>query len=341
MNTSVVVIGKDIRNSIRPMRDALVAQLGRNVPVVFVLDRCRDGSYEEAEMLKVNFIKRDAGFDGFCAGSARNLGLANVDPTHNVLFLDGDRIPTGLSPALIETAIKKFDLTLLGVKNDPRRWISEDFAINPFRRHYTNNDVFSMGILFSRTAIQRMTAVQHGWLFNEAFDGLWGMEDNFVGAIAAMLEMRMGAFPKSVYLDGRITDWRSQHGYAEQLELFDAMLKKYRREFSIRNGESMSEMDWSAIPDVPDEYLEETSVSDSKQAIRRRKINLFSEFSGLGEEDELETGEGDNDEPETPEEAPEAPPENPAETPSPVLSKSEPLSSDVKLAPGPQQSLFQ
>jgi hypothetical protein len=190
-------------------------------------------------------------------------------------------------------------------------------------------------------AIQRMTAVQHGWLFNESFDGLWGMEDNFVGAIAAMLDMRIGAFPKSVYLDGKITDWRSQHGYNEQLELFDAMLKKYRREFSIRNGEMLATLDWSLVPDAPDEYQEETSMSNSHRAIRRRKISLFGEFSGLGEEEVLETSEDDDEDTENPTEPPKESPKDPPDDPVPVLGEAKPLGGDKKLTPDPQQSLFQ
>ena len=55
-----------------------------NANRIFVLDRCTDGSKELLESYNETYIERNDAV-GFCAGSARNIGLKHTNPRETIL----------------------------------------------------------------------------------------------------------------------------------------------------------------------------------------------------------------------------------------------------------------
>lgn len=201
-NLSIVIINKDQEVAIPLMVEALKKQLP-NTERCFVLDRCVDKSKQILIDLGEKFVENHEGV-GFCAATARNLGLNNVNINNDVLFLDGDRIPYNLSIDLIQQALDTFDLTLIKCEIDKARpWFTDSFRSNP-HYHTFNNCVWSCGFSIRRSAIENIKTINNGRLFNELFNGRWGYEDLNLGDMALVLNLTCGAFPDFTYLDGEL-----------------------------------------------------------------------------------------------------------------------------------------
>lgn len=199
----IVVISKNQAKSLEQM----INTLRIDIPIanrIFVLDRCTDGSKELLERNNEFFVERtDA--EGFCAGSARNLGLKYTNPEHDVLFLDGDRIPHNLNYERIAQMLYYFDISMIKNEKDSRNWFVNIPSIN-IHRYKTNNNVWSSAILLRRSAVNKISeVVGNGNLFDPIFDGHWGCEDEYLGDVAYSLGMISGGFPSHIYVEGTTT----------------------------------------------------------------------------------------------------------------------------------------
>lgn len=202
----IVIISKNQHESLKEM----MFTLRLDIPTanrIFVLDRCTDGSKEFLESHNEFFIERhDA--EGFCAGSARNLGLKHTNPEHDVLFLDGDRIPHNLNYERIVQMLYYFNISMIKNQKDSRQWFVNVPSINIYmsKTHNDNNNVWSSAILLRRSAINKISeVVGNGNLFDPIFDGHWGCEDEYLGDVAIHFGMISGGFPSSIYVEGETT----------------------------------------------------------------------------------------------------------------------------------------
>lgn len=213
----IVIISKNQKQAIEKMLKVLTFDLP-NCNRIFVLDRCTDGSKEFLESQNEFFIERhDA--EGFCAGSARNLGLKYTNPEHDVLFLDGDRIPHNLNYERIAQMLYYFNISMIKNEKDTRNWFVNVPSINTQYRNY-NNNVWSSAILLRRTAINEISnIVGNGNIFDTIFDGNWGCEDEYLGDVAYSLGMISGGFPSHIYVEGTTTpSTNSSDEYRNQVE---------------------------------------------------------------------------------------------------------------------------
>lgn len=207
---AVVVISHNQSRYVRPMIQALRAQLPF-VPITMVFDRCTDDSVAIAEKEGIaHVVNRQDGFVGFRAGSNRNIGK-DLNPNKHILFLDGDRIPSGLNMDLVKRAATFFGITCisLGPHHERRGGLafSSGFKKNTqvwpgSITHHQDNSVYSSGVMVSREVIQDIGNTLDGQLFLNRFDGVHGDEDIMLGNIAGLLGYTAGFFPISVSTAG-------------------------------------------------------------------------------------------------------------------------------------------
>lgn len=201
-NISIVIVSKDQATEIKHMASVLQEQLP-NIERLFVLNRCIDNSKQVMTELGEKFIEITEGV-GFRIATAKNVGLQHVNPDNDVLFIDGDRYPHNISIELINTALKKFDITVLKCENEiSRLWVNNEFTKNP-NQHRLYNDVWGCGFVIRRSAIEKIKNINNGRLYTELFNGSWGEEDQNIGDMSYCLDLTCGAFPMYVYLNGEL-----------------------------------------------------------------------------------------------------------------------------------------
>jgi len=232
----VVIISHNQAALLSEMVYSLRAQL--SFPRLFVLDRCTDGSSDLLDSLGEEYIIKDDG-DGWEAGRVRNVGLSHVGYTSPVLMLDGDRVPSGLSDSLLEEASRKYDITLLGVSRDHRKFF-KDFDFSPNDKWGScKNGVYTAGFLISSSALNTITAYNGGFLFNPCFDGLWGYEDMSLGDVGAHLGLTCGTFPRYAWVRGTFDTQVTKDHDATQHGKREILASKMRSE-----GKSGSLLRW-------------------------------------------------------------------------------------------------
>jgi len=199
---NIVIISKNQENTLHIMVNALK----KSFPTfkrIFVLDRCTDNSESVLTDLNEHYIKNDIGI-GFCAGTARSLGAQHTDPYSDILFLDGDRIPSNINEQLVYNALHLYDITLIKGEIEPRKWFSDDFTYNP-NYGLADSHVWTCGFAIRREAVQVITKINHNTLFNNLFDGEYGWEDLHLGDVAYHCGLTCGGFPKSSYVEGELS----------------------------------------------------------------------------------------------------------------------------------------
>lgn len=166
---------------------------------VFVLDRCTDNSIEVCKSLGVNYITTTDDLQGFQAGYARNLGVK--DYSGDVIFIDGDRIPTIPFDSDLLTNLQKYDTCLFPVQSDIRHTHHHtEFRDNP-KYGLMANDFYSCGLYLSSKAIQSLQDFQ-GFIFDPEFNGRWGDEDAMLGDVCYDRGLSCGLVPTHYCLSG-------------------------------------------------------------------------------------------------------------------------------------------
>lgn len=170
--------------------------------ICYVLDRCTDGSNSVTFPINVKKVINREGF-GFLAGKMRDIGASSMDINKPILFLDGDKVPQG-DLSLLENL--PYSAVCLGVQKDPRPWIQTGEGPIPWGGDFMNpnNDVYSCGIYL--TPLAMLAAKKHSKqdrIFNEAFDGVWGEEDRYLGDILHMEGLTIG-YTSRVILSGSV-----------------------------------------------------------------------------------------------------------------------------------------
>lgn len=210
----IIVITKNQKQYIQPMIDALNDQLP-GVPRLFSVDR----DPETAALLREldeHYVENRENVDGFFAGKTRDAGLQALGIS-DTLFFDGDRVPAGLTPDIAYEALWRYDLTLIGIINDPRGDLfTENWHENPYSGVFENK-VWTPGIILRGGMIKRIVDLQGGRLFHPAFDGRWGQEDCFLGDTVHFLGGVIGCCPESVRLAGGFYDYHAMTGYDKQV----------------------------------------------------------------------------------------------------------------------------
>lgn len=189
---NVVIIGHDEGASI----DVMLRSLPRNWKIVYVADRCTDGSVQELRALGVKTVDTTPlGLEGRHTSTCRNLGLSLCDKGADVLFLDGDRYPV---KGNLVNAYENMstDVLCLPVEDDGRT--PENFDVN-YGRVFCG--VFSCGMIMRRAAIEAVQRFQQGMLFNEQLQQYWGIEDTSLGDVCYHLGLT-AALTNEVILRG-------------------------------------------------------------------------------------------------------------------------------------------
>lgn len=189
---NVVVIGHNEGYSI----DAMLRPLPKGWKVIYVADRCTDGSMQELRALGVRTVDTTSlGLKGRHTSTCRNLGLSLCDKDADVLFLDGDRYPVKGDLVKAYNAMRT-DVLCLPVEDDWRT--PENFELN-YGRVYCG--VYSCGMFMRRAAIEAVQRFQHGMLFNEHLQQSWGIEDTSLGDVCYHLGLT-AALTNEVILRG-------------------------------------------------------------------------------------------------------------------------------------------
>lgn len=217
-----VVISHNQKESIEPMRNAI------DVPTLFVLDRCTDGSQEKCKRLGVDFITNEIG-SGRQVSRARNLG-ANKFPNDDILFLDGDRIPLFPVSQLEQST---FGVTLVKSETDVRDRISQGSWVEEPLWGTFHNGLFSSCVLIRRLYIDQVIA-DYGHLFDEEFTE-WGEEDRHLGDLLWAVGASCGFADNSWRVSGRSTMKEEKAAeFANMSQLRVRKLFGYGMEFLIR-----------------------------------------------------------------------------------------------------------
>ena len=170
---------------------------------VFVFDRC-----EPVE--GVNYILNPSG-TGFLAGRMRDIGANGIDD--DILFLDGDKVPTGDIVFDINRLRNKYDCICYGVSSENETselrafmQVDDTDGIMPFQleNHPCASGCYSCGMWLSKEAIQTLRKFNEGRIFHSDFDGEWGDEDNFLGDELYYSGFRIG-YSTHVRLAGTIS----------------------------------------------------------------------------------------------------------------------------------------
>lgn len=199
LNPLVIIISKDQAPELPDMVYALRGQLP-NIARMFVLDRCSDNSAEILDSMCEAYIEKESG-TGWEAGAARDFGMSYLNYDRDFLFLDGDRIPSGLTEKILIDAFGTYDICLMKLEADLRPWFQHNFTTNPNLGKYMN-DTFTAAFTITNRAVQAIRKVNGGRLFNSVFDGKWGYEDMSMGDLAHTLGFTCGGFPKHVLVNG-------------------------------------------------------------------------------------------------------------------------------------------
>jgi hypothetical protein len=210
----VIIIAKDQRDNLEEMLFSLRAQLP-SFPRLFVLDRCTDSSAEYLGMQGERFLEKFDG-EGWEAGKVRNRGLEFFKYSGDFFLLDGDRFPSGLTEEIVLKALKLYDVTLMPVERDPRKWIDNSipgkFSDNPNIGERANG-FYTPGFTIRDKALKKCIAANGGNLFNPLMDGVWGYEDMAFGDLAASLELSCGAFPGVTWVSGGFDTKNTEEAY--------------------------------------------------------------------------------------------------------------------------------
>lgn len=219
---NIVIISHNQKQYIEEFRNVL-QEFFQNSPRIFVFDRCKEGA-KEAERLGENFILNTFG-SGFMAGYCRDLGLKTLG-NDDTMFLDGDRIPVGLTEDLTKKALELYDITLLRSQYEIRSGLfrRDEFAVNHLFKRYSYNCVYSCGMVLRKEIIIKVKELQNDRLFHQTFDGAFGEEDTFLGSVIYYLGGTCGLFPNSIFVKG---SFRSKQKI--DVESFNKQMDKRRK----------------------------------------------------------------------------------------------------------------
>ena len=217
-NLALVVLIHDQAQNLPRLIAAYRGLASQPALFVFVLDRCTDDSKSILASSGLNCsIVEVSHAASFMAGANRDLGLTEAEkqlPNCDVVFLDGDCVPTC---DLIEAHARNlginrdFPIATIGRRvneNDAGQDLHDDTRIihaRANRRVFGAEDrlvltkvpansrmlTWSCNLGLNRMMIElcRWTNDQisatRGRIFNDAFDGRWGGEDDFVGLTAS------------------------------------------------------------------------------------------------------------------------------------------------------------
>jgi len=189
---NIVIIGMNEGESVKNLAESLKDTSN----VIYIADRCTDNSLELLSQTNFKVIDTTSlNLQGRQTSFCRNLGLKYCNPDSNVLFLDGDRYI--IKGDLTDLESSSFDYICLPIEDDFRS--SEEFLENQGRVY---NGVFSCGIYFTRSAINKITQFQNGQLFNEDLQSYWGIEDTSLGDVCYHLGLR-GELSNQIKLHGK------------------------------------------------------------------------------------------------------------------------------------------
>lgn len=182
--TDVIIIAQNEGEHVQKILDSI----DPTWLVIYVADRCTDDTIRKLDAIRKkrdNIIVIDTtGMElkGRQTSTCRNLGLKFTDPTHDVLFLDGDRY-------CVEGSVKEAiddcttDTLCFPLQDDTR-------TKDSFRIYYgcVNCEFFSCGLFFRRYAIDKIIRWQ-GSLFNTELQAEWGIEDTALGDLCYHLNL--------------------------------------------------------------------------------------------------------------------------------------------------------
>lgn len=191
----VVIIGQDEGIYAESMYESL--------PIVwrklYVADRCDAFDFMLVKSIPFSVIY-DTCFDnlqGRCTSYCRNKGLSLTRDNSDVLFLDGDRfVVEGDIMKAVENC--ETDILLFKCQGDGRTAESFKNAYGQVR-----NEFYSCGLFMRRSAIEKVRVFQHGELFREDMQQVWGIEDTYLGDVCYHLGLT-ASLCETVTLNGEL-----------------------------------------------------------------------------------------------------------------------------------------
>lgn len=207
----VVIIGRNEGEFGRRMCESLPPEWRKT----YVADRCNALDMMLLLSLPCNIVEtEDLNLDGRQTSFCRNLGLLMTDESSDVLFLDGDRF-------VVEGDIMKAvencgtDILLFKCQGDGR---TEESFKNAYGQ--VRNEFYSCGIFMRRPAIEKVREFQHGELFREDMQQVWGIEDTYLGDVCYHLGLT-ASLCETVTLNGELdtsTEKLTMDAFCKRLE---------------------------------------------------------------------------------------------------------------------------
>ena len=188
----VVIISHNQKESIKKMFSSL--SLYKFDKVVFVLDRCYDGTKRFLKSKGAYYVTAPWFCFGRRTSSLRNLGLEHCSDDADVIFLDGDRFP--VAGNLLSLRKKRNDVLLFPVVDDTRN-LNEPYSKKEGK---VENNFYSCGLFMRRSAIDKIVEFQ-GELFPKFLEKGWGCEDLYMGDLCYHLGLSIDYY-KGIVLNG-------------------------------------------------------------------------------------------------------------------------------------------
>lgn len=211
----VVIIGRDEGAWL----EAMLSAMPKGWRVIYIADRCEDGTFgrlmaDGRADASVNTWRFCFG-DGRMTSTCRNYGCALRRQGADVLFLDGDRVPSSADDLRAAVEACQTDVLLLPLEEDGRT--PEVFA-NAYGR--VMNGFYSCGLFIKADALRRVEEFQGGKVFDEELQRWWGVEDTYLGDVCYHLGLTASLTDK-VRLRGSFTKTR--------LDTLDALKARFRK----------------------------------------------------------------------------------------------------------------
>lgn len=193
----VVIIAKNEGNYV----DSMINSIPQDWNIVYVADRCDDGTIEKLNILKSSrpnltiVDTTNMELTGRQTSVCRNLGLKLTNPANDVLFLDGDRYAVGGS---YQSAIDDARSQIVCFPLEIERRTKASFATT---YGCVNSGFFSAGLFMTRQAIEKVVKWQ-GCLFNPQLQAEWGIEDTSLGDLCYHLGLTAELTDKCVLRGG-------------------------------------------------------------------------------------------------------------------------------------------
>lgn len=223
----VVIINKSSEiKEIKDMMDCL--SRGSNIKnIIYVADRCSSDYVQELLLTpKITVRVLSDNYEGRRSSSLRNIGYSyaklDFDDISGVLFIDGDRYFTeGSTDDIEEGVINNIPIEMLSSLSEDELNMFKDEILNFF---------YSACVYLPKDVCLTLENHQYkGLLWNEDIEGIWGIEDLFMGNQLSILGIDYKFNRKIKLNDSKMTGYKSVEDNLANMNYLMRAVVDYRK----------------------------------------------------------------------------------------------------------------